>query len=441
MIACTRPAMAQRRQKQSYLAKGNSDDFHVSQDVDHGTSPGQVPISSLVSGVKSKKPRNQFSSRRSPNSGENQEHSLTRKPPINPQYNQKSTDHTYKFESATPQNLVDGTDRSWTSPQQSASAAISGKASAPSGVSNLDQHTCCRISPLLPDDSKDSGWTLNKSIHECVSLGDSELFFISKKIIVCTKNNKSAAEKYSQRAPVTSSTSVWGNMVENVNIRQEDCHKLAAEEAARYMTAEYSGRFAVVLNSPILSKLSWNAPIHLVEESALEPAPLQESVMLLLFLEKYLISSPDRLVLFFEGNTSVIACLIRLLDSSAASKSARQVLSDVHELRKENVPLAGARRYLGMLEACMQSPQMIEFAPEMTLASLRLYGDMDFVKSTESLIRVHAEIHHARGIDSTDLREPLCRRITRGAEADACLVISFIPVKLSVTVLVYLRVL
>ena len=94
-----------------------------------------------------------------------------------------------------------------------------------------------------------------------------------------------------------------------------------------------------------------------------------------------------------------------------------------------------------MLEACMQSPQMIEFAPEMTLASLRLYGDMDFVKSTESLIRVHAEIHHARGIDSTDLREPLCRRITRGAEADACLVISFIPVKLSVTVLVYLRVL
>ena len=85
-----------------------------------------------------------------------------------------------------------------------------------------------------------------------------------------------------------------------------------------------------------------------------------------------------------------------------------------------------------MLEACMQAPQMIECAPDMTVASLRLYGDPDFVKSTESLIRVHAEIHHARGIDSTDLREPLCRRITRGAEADACLLISFIPVRLAV---------
>ena len=83
----------------------------------------------------------------------------------------------------------------------------------------------------------------------------------------------------------------------------------------------------------------------------------------------------------------------------------------------------------------MRSPQMIEFAPDMTLASVRLYGDPEFVKSTEALIRVHAEIHHSRGVDSTELREPLCRRITRGSEAEACLLLSFIPVRLSVSFL------
>ncbi len=95
--------------------------------------------------------------------------------------------------------------------------------------------------------------------------------------------------------------------------------------------------------------------------------------------------------------------------------------------------MSGARRYLAMLEACMRSPQMIEFAPDMTIASLRLYGDPEFVKSTETLIRVHAEIHHSRGVDSTELREPLSRRITRGSQAEACLLLSFIPVRLSVS--------
>ena len=406
--------------------------MYAGQGADNSPASGEVPLSSLVSSrdVKSKEPKNQFSSRRPPNAFENSDSRSIRKPPI-PVLSEKQAEIPAAHKSGLGTgNIFDGSDKSGFSPQQSQIIKTPGLAPSPSALNTVDQNTCRRVGPQLSDEARDSAWSLNKSIHECVSLGDSELFFVTKQIVLCIKNNKATSEK--NRAPIASSTSIWGNMMEAVHIRQDESQRLAAEEAAQYMASEYSGRFAVVLNSPYLSKVSWNGPIHLVEESAHEPAPLQESVMLLLFLEKYLMSSPDRLVLFFEGNVSVVACLIRLLDQNAASKSAKEVLAEVHELRRESVPLAGARRYLAMLEACMQAPQMIECAPDMTVASLRLYGDPDFVKSTESLIRVHAEIHHARGIDSTDLREPLCRRITRGAEADACLLISFIPVRLAV---------
>ncbi len=80
----------------------------------------------------------------------------------------------------------------------------------------------------------------------------------------------------------------------------------------------------------------------------------------------------------------------------------------------------------------MNSPELIESSPRMLVASIRLYGDHEFVRSTESLIRVHAELHHSGVIDSTDYREQMCYRVTRGSEAEACLVISFMPVRLSV---------
>jgi hypothetical protein len=296
----------------------------------------------------------------------------------------------------------------------------------------LDHQASQRVGPLLGDGSwKNNTWSLEKSMHRTVNLRNSELFFVSKQIIVCVRHNVVPAERDCQRLATVSTATLWGNEIKPDPASLQALSSVG-QETADYMSAEFRGRYSVILSTPELAQILWDGPIHLVQESPFEPAPLQESVMLLLHLERYLVSSPDNVVLFFQGNLAVIAALIALQDPGAMNCDSAALLADLCVLRRESLPVAGARRYLAMLDACMNSPELIESSPRIVVTSIRLFGDHEFVRSSETLIRVHAELHHSGVIDSTDYREQMCYRITRGSEAEACLVISFLPIKLSV---------
>jgi hypothetical protein len=56
---------------------------------------------------------------------------------------------------------------------------------------------------------------------------------------------------------------------------------------------------------------------------------------------------------------------------------------------------------------CVFIGLLIRQSQPVTVGSVRIYGDHEFVRSTENLIRVHIELHHSSYIDSTDFREQM----------------------------------
>eukprot|EP00292_Cryptomonas_paramecium_P005772 CAMPEP_0113712256 /NCGR_PEP_ID=MMETSP0038_2-20120614/31276_1 /TAXON_ID=2898 /ORGANISM="Cryptomonas paramecium" /LENGTH=400 /DNA_ID=CAMNT_0000638733 /DNA_START=1 /DNA_END=1200 /DNA_ORIENTATION=- /assembly_acc=CAM_ASM_000170 len=371
---------------------------------------GDIPRTSLSSFVplkekdKNTELQTQFSSRSS-----GADSRAIRKPPLNPRppdnhapSTPTGSDHTFKH--STPfLNIQNGFPPSKPTPSlttRSASPKHSPAASPVAGMawsSIIDNQASKRVGPNIGDAGfKPNNWNLEQSIRRTVNLRESELFFISNKIVVCVRHNAVPADKESQRLATSSTAALWGPMTDfKTDATSLQNLTSAGQEVADYMSAEFAGRYSVILSTPELAQLMWEGPIHLVQESPFEPAPLQESVMLLLHLERYLNSSPDNIVLFFQGNVSVISALISLQEPLSAHGDSSLLLADLCALRRENVPVAGSRRYLAMLEACMNSPELIEACPKMVLASLRLFGDHEFVRSTENLIRVHAEIHHS----------------------------------------------
>ena len=406
----------------------------------------EIPRSSLAPPIKAlrEKDKNtelqtQFSSRSS-----NADSRLMRKPPLNPRPPEALSSAAAlipdsgftKFQtndSQIPSKPSSALNSRSASPKQY-SPASSPVGGIPSWAAMLDHQASQRVGPQLGDPSwKNNTWSLEKSIGRTVNLRDSDLIFVSKQIIVCVRHNAIPIDRDSQRLATISSAVLWGSSAElKTDPASLQALSSVGQETADYMSAEFRGRYSVILSTPELAQILWDGPIHLVQESPFEPAPLQESVMLLLHLERYLISSPNNVVLFFQGNLAVIAALICLQDPGAMNCDSGALLADLCALRKENLPVAGARRYLAMLDACMNSPELIESYPRMVVTSLRLFGDHEFVRSSETLIRVHAELHHSGVIDSTDYREQMCYRITRGSDAEACLVVSFLPIKLSV---------
>ena len=94
--------------------------------------------------------------------------------------------------------------------------------------------------------------------------------------------------------------------------------------------------------------------------------------------------------------------------------------------------LASSARYLAALYDICQLPAglVMKQTQAVTIGSVRIYGDLEFVASTESLIKVHMELHHSTYIDSTDFREQMLYRVTRNQDSDACIVLHFLPVEL-----------
>jgi hypothetical protein len=83
-----------------------------------------------------------------------------------------------------------------------------------------------------------------------------------------------------------------------------------------------------------------------------------------------------------------------------------QLLKRICHITTERLPGPCTMRHLAMLHHGLkaQVPKNLSAAPVMSVGTIRLFGDHEFVRSTESLIRINIEIYHSGVIDSTGER-------------------------------------
>lgn len=278
--------------------------------------------------------------------------------------------------------------------------------------------------------------------ERAVELGACRIHHVSEKVAFVVHGDGASRARRRSKAEAAASSSVWSSGVVGAHdpapAETPDRATLVAagKGAAKYLQEAYPGAHMVVLSDEVLStEVHWACDFEAVDGNIFEPPPVNHLQVVMRRLSTFLAQAGGRVVVFAQPNCYLAAMLL-------AEADPRIDLSAVHERLLAitgDIPLAGTARTLAMLRDCLEDPSRLDNPPTMTLGSLRLHGDHDFVRSTEELIRVHVELHHSGYIDSSDFREQMLYRITRSDAADASLVIHFLPVELSadVRVVVY----
>jgi hypothetical protein len=269
-----------------------------------------------------------------------------------------------------------------------------------------------------------------------LKLQRSEMMYLSSQILLCHFETQEQAKMSMQRAAQQSATSVWasGRPVRGTpdSLAHDDRVLAAGREACAFAEREYHEKHVVVLSHHALMGAGWTCPIDMVDSNPYEPPQLSYSFELVNRLVEYMRSDPSRVVIFVGLNINILCELMGIMLRSHESSSGIVALHrQICELTGERPPLAGSLRHLAMLHDVIKKPSIMSpDQPSMVVGSLKLYGDHEFVRSTEALIRVHVEMHHSGVIDSTDFREQMHCRVTRGDDTQACLVLHFLAVEL-----------
>uniref|UniRef100_A0A7S4P9U9 Uncharacterized protein n=1 Tax=Guillardia theta TaxID=55529 RepID=A0A7S4P9U9_GUITH len=287
-----------------------------------------------------------------------------------------------------------------------------------------------RIGPTLRRDGEDFfSQCQDFTIHHVVHINAKcQLVYLTPKVAFAVFGDYNDAETLHKRHSVFSSSSVWatGNTRKKIS-EDSDMAKFAGAEVAKYLGNHHRGKHFVVLSSETFTSLAWQGHLEVVDCNAFEPLPLSQGAEIVRRLLSFLRGDDKNVLVFMRPNVMVASVLISLMDENVLISEVFRKLSQVNF---DRVPLAGEERYLAMLDKVSRRPDIVQTCPSMTVGTLKLYGDVEFVRSTENLIRVHIELHHSGYIDSTDFREQTLYRVLRSNEIDACLVVHFLPIAL-----------
>jgi len=265
--------------------------------------------------------------------------------------------------------------------------------------------------------------------HNVVNINaQCQIVYLTSKIAFAVFGDSNAAETLQKRHSVFSSSSVWatGNTRKKIS-EDSDAAKFAGNEVAKFLGDRHKGKHFIVLSSESFSSLAWQGHLEVVDCNPFEPLPLSQGADVVRRLLAFLRADEMNVLVFMRPNVVVASVLISLMDDNVL---IAEVFRKLCEVNFDHNPLAGEERFLAMLDKVSRRPDIVQTSPSMTVGTLKLYGDVEFVKSTENLIRVHIELHHSGYIDSTDFREQSLYRVMRSNDIDACLVVHFLPIAL-----------
>lgn len=271
---------------------------------------------------------------------------------------------------------------------------------------------------------------VQKSEH----LKNCEIVYLSGQVLVASFESSEQLKESTTRAVQQCSTSIWSSgrqaMGSSANLRVSEERTMAAGmEVAEFMNRIFQNKYIAVLSYENLLKCGWTGSTDMVEVNPFEPPQLSYSAELVTRLCNFLRSDHSKAVLFMGANVNIMCEVLTRLGGGGSS--VVNLHKSLCELLGEKQPCPASVRHLAMLHDVVRKPGILQSAPQMLVGSLRLFGDHEFVRSTENLLRVHVELHHSGVIDSTDFREQMHCRVTRSDDSDACLVLHFLPVELN----------
>ncbi len=274
------------------------------------------------------------------------------------------------------------------------------------------------------------------NVQKRTKLQRSEVLYLTQQILVCHFETQEQSKLSLQRAAQQSATSVWasGRPVRGTPeiIANDEKVLSVGREVCGFLERDHHDKHVVVLSHHALMAAGWTCPIDMVDANPYEPPQLSYSFELVNRLVEYMRSNPSHVVMFVGLNINIMCQVLGImLKNHESSSSVVALHRHICELTGERPPLAGSLRHLAMLHDIVKKPKILTAEKSsMVVGSLKLYGDHEFVRSTEALIRVHVEMHHSGVIDSTDFREQMHCRVTRGDDTQACLVLHFLAVEL-----------
>ena len=273
-----------------------------------------------------------------------------------------------------------------------------------------------------------------KALREEAVNGETQLFYLSEQIACARWGGQQVFAGMRQSQAAQAGASVWAKPQETGGkscYGREELARLvrAGADVARWMLQKHTGRhMAVVSAQELATQVDWQGAVEVSEINESEPPPLATSEQRVRAIVRYLSESPDNVVVFLQPDILLLPCVLAV----HAGVDLDSAFVKVCELVWCTAALAGSARYLAALYDICQLPAglVMKQTQAVTIGSVRIYGDLEFVASTESLIKVHMELHHSTYIDSTDFREQMLYRVTRAQDSDACIVLHFLPVEL-----------